>query len=107
MWFRECSWINRKKKYIFSDVPKHLHSNTCFGDNIEDEWFIVHLLLEISKQFKDVIIQVMDNDGDFLLIEAADFLESWVNPGNTTNRVSVLSNILLSKSRVSFSRFNY
>lgn len=29
-----------------------------------------------------------DNDGDFLLIEAANFLQSWANPENTENRVS-------------------
>ncbi|KAG5456496.1 MAG: SGT1 protein-domain-containing protein [Olpidium bornovanus] len=30
---------------------------------------------------------VHDNDGEFLLIEAADALPSWVTPANTTNRV--------------------
>ncbi|KAG6332331.1 hypothetical protein ID866_6759 [Astraeus odoratus] len=32
---------------------------------------------------------VSDSDGEFLLIEAADFLPSWVNPSNVGNRVWV------------------
>lgn len=72
-----------------SDLPHHLCSTTCFGDNLEDEWFIVHVLLEISKQYKELIIQVKDNDGDFLLIESANFLQSWANPESTENRVFI------------------
>ncbi|KGL77356.1 Protein SGT1, partial [Tinamus guttatus] len=30
---------------------------------------------------------VQDNDGEFLLIEAADFLPKWLNPDNSDNRV--------------------
>lgn len=33
-------------------------------------------------------MQIEDNDGDLLLIEAADFLPSWANPETTQNRVS-------------------
>lgn len=72
----------------FAELPHHLCSTTCFGDNLEDEWFIVHVVLEISKLYKNVIIQVKDNDGDFLLIEAANYLQSWAKPENTDNRVS-------------------
>ncbi|KFW93115.1 Protein SGT1, partial [Phalacrocorax carbo] len=35
---------------------------------------------------------VDDNDGEFLLIEAADFLPKWLNPENSDNRVSETSN---------------
>lgn len=34
---------------------------------------------------------VNDSDGEFLLIEAADFLPKWVNPSNAVNRVRTLS----------------
>ncbi|XP_026762688.2 protein ecdysoneless homolog [Galleria mellonella] len=70
-------------------IPFHLESSTCFGDNIEDEWFIVYIVLEITKQFKDLIVQIKDNDGEFLLIEAADHLQSWANPNTTENRVYI------------------
>ncbi|XP_021181424.3 protein ecdysoneless homolog [Helicoverpa armigera] len=72
-----------------TDQPRYLCSTTCFGDNLEDEWFIVHIILELSKQYKDLIIQVKDNDGDFLLIEAANLLQSWANPESTENRVFI------------------
>lgn len=70
------------------DYPDYLMSITCFGDNIEDEWFIVHLLLELTKRHTNLIVKVQDNDGDFLMIEAANYLPAWVNPDNTENRVS-------------------
>lgn len=66
------------------------HSLMCtvqYGDNVEDEWFLVYLLLTISKTYKDILIQVCDNDGEFMLIEAADHLDSWLGPENATNRV--------------------
>ena len=39
------------------DCPPHLFGKTTFGDNIEDEWFIVYLLFEISKQIPELVIQ--------------------------------------------------
>lgn len=71
----------------------HLIATTCFGDNIEDEWFIIYVILELSKKYPHLIIQITDNDGDFLLIEAADYLPSWANPENTENRVSKINYI--------------
>ncbi|XP_050351808.1 protein ecdysoneless homolog [Nymphalis io] len=75
-----------------NDIPHHLISITCFGDNVEDEWFIVYLLLELTKKYPDLIIQIEDNDGDFLLIEAADYLPTWANPDTTENRVFIHEN---------------
>lgn len=46
------------------------------------------MIYELTKKFKDMIVQVHDNDGNFLLIEAADSLPKWMNPENTDNRVS-------------------
>lgn len=34
-------------------------------------------------------IRIEDNDGEFLLIEAADFLPKWLDPDNSANRVSM------------------
>ncbi|KAI6045073.1 SGT1 protein-domain-containing protein [Pisolithus marmoratus] len=56
------------------------------GDCVDDEWCVVWLLRELSSRW-DVVISVNDSDGEFLLIEAADFLPSWVNPSNAPNRV--------------------
>ena len=38
-------------------MPPHLVGQTRFGDNLEDEWFIVFLLFELSKKFTDVFIR--------------------------------------------------
>lgn len=35
-------------------------------------------------------VRIEDNDGEFLLIEAADFLPKWLDPDNSANRVSTL-----------------
>lgn len=60
---------------------------TNYGDSVEDEWLIVYLLRELSKQFIDLWIKVIDTDGEFLLIEAANALPRWLNPDIADNRV--------------------
>uniref|UniRef100_A0A8C0LH14 Ecdysoneless cell cycle regulator n=1 Tax=Canis lupus dingo TaxID=286419 RepID=A0A8C0LH14_CANLU len=60
---------------------------TKFGDNIEDEWFIVYIVKQITKEFPELVARIEDNDGEFLLIEAADFLPKWLDPDNSANRV--------------------
>ncbi|KAI9442367.1 SGT1-domain-containing protein [Lactarius indigo] len=56
------------------------------GDSIDDEWCVVWLLREVSEKW-DCAISVRDSDGEFLLIEAADDLPSWVTPSVVENRV--------------------
>ena len=41
---------------------------------------------------------VSDSDGEFLLIEAADYLPSWVTPNNSENRVRILKVIINRKA---------
>ncbi|XP_070772264.1 protein ecdysoneless homolog [Enoplosus armatus] len=69
------------------DVPAHIGGSTQFGDNVEDEWFIVYLLQQITEAFPELVARVEDNDGEFLLIEAADYLPKWLNPDTSENRV--------------------
>lgn len=64
-----------------------LYGSTKFGDNIEDEWLIVYLLIEISKKWKDLFIRIIDIDGQFLLIELAVLLEKWIKPEHMDYRV--------------------
>ncbi|XP_067093144.1 protein ecdysoneless homolog [Osmerus mordax] len=68
-------------------LPAHIKGSTQFGDNVEDEWFIVYLLLQITESFPELAVRVEDNDGEFLLIEAADYLPKWLNPESSENRV--------------------
>ncbi|XP_054988625.1 protein ecdysoneless homolog [Sorex araneus] len=79
--------FNLKYKPEKGGVPAHMFGVTKFGDNIEDEWFIVYLVKQITKEFPELVARIADNDGEFLLIEAADFLPKWLDPDNSANRV--------------------
>ncbi|KAG0284762.1 hypothetical protein BGZ96_010893 [Linnemannia gamsii] len=67
----------------------YLRGHTRFGDSIDDEWVVVHLLREITKRIPGSIARVQDNDGEFLLIEAADHIPAWLDPENSDNRVFI------------------
>ncbi|XP_023229269.1 protein ecdysoneless homolog [Centruroides sculpturatus] len=71
------------------EMPAHLEGSTKFGDNIEDEWFIVFLLMQLTKEDEHLVVKVKDNDGEFLLIEAAESLPKWLNPDTSENRVYI------------------
>ena len=45
--------------FLFSgdEVPAHLYGKTDFGDNVDNEWFIVSLLLQLSKVFPETCIR--------------------------------------------------
>ncbi|POS76631.1 hypothetical protein DHEL01_v204968 [Diaporthe helianthi] len=64
----------------------YLHGITNYGDSVEDEWLIVYLLRELTKQFPDLWVHVSDSDGEFLLVEAANVLPKWLSPENDANR---------------------
>jgi hypothetical protein len=64
-----------------------LYGISFYGDNIQDEWFIVSLLFHISKSIPELIIRTCDSDGEFLLIEAAEILPEWANPDTCENAV--------------------
>ncbi|KAK0937097.1 hypothetical protein LTR29_011306 [Friedmanniomyces endolithicus] len=66
---------------------QHLQGRTNFGDSVADEWLVVYLLLELSKQCEDAWVRVYDTDGEFLLIEAANTLPRWLNPEIAEHRV--------------------
>ncbi|CAH8636336.1 unnamed protein product [Heterobilharzia americana] len=82
-WFKDPFklWIQS------SEGPISLFGCVDCGECVEDEWFIVWMLLEISKLDPGVVIRVVDEDGEFLLIECANHLPSWINPENADNRV--------------------
>mmetsp|Transcript_46667 Transcript_46667/g.101424 ORF Transcript_46667/g.101424 Transcript_46667/m.101424 type:complete len:657 (+) Transcript_46667:73-2043(+) len=69
-----------------TDFVPHLSGRIRFGDNVEDEWFVVHLMMRLTHRLGDATARVFDNDGDFLLMEAALQLPSWVSPTTSTNR---------------------
>ncbi|KAM4607054.1 protein ecdysoneless homolog isoform 2-T2 [Polymixia lowei] len=79
--------FNLKYQPEQGSVPAHIGGSTQFGDNVEDEWFIVYLLKRITEAFPELAARVEDNDGEFILIEAADYLPKWLNPETSENRV--------------------
>ncbi|KAJ5046492.1 uncharacterized protein L3040_003735 [Drepanopeziza brunnea f. sp. 'multigermtubi'] len=72
----------------------YLHGLTNYGDSVEDEWLIVYILKELSNRFPNLWIKVVDTDGEFLLIEAANALPRWLNPEIADNRVWINNNRL-------------
>eukprot|EP01084_Bolivina_argentea_P202811 346439_1 len=65
-----------------------------YGGDINDEWFIVYLLYELTKLNKNILIEIFDNDGQFLLIHSAYNLPKWIDPQNVSNRVYIYKNNL-------------
>jgi hypothetical protein len=50
------------------------------GDNIEDEWFATWLVRQVTQEVGGTCARAWDNDGEFLLIEAAYALPRWLKP---------------------------
>ncbi|KAK4611929.1 hypothetical protein CLAFUW4_13204 [Fulvia fulva] len=74
-------------RFASTKSPPYLRGRTNFGDSVADEWLIVYLLRELSKQFLDAWIRIYDTDGEFLLIEAANSLPKWLSPETAEDRV--------------------
>ncbi|KAL7135482.1 hypothetical protein ABFS83_11G099900 [Erythranthe nasuta] len=90
-------YIWQHEPFLLSVTPSpvpHLSGHLRFGDNLEDEWFVVFLLFGISKTFPNLSIRVWDSDGEFLLIESAFHLPKWLNPDTSENRVFIRHGII-------------
>ena len=86
------TWVWHKQAFSLKVVEEadswHLVGSTCYGDNVMDEWFIVSLLKEVTKQFPGLVGRVVDSDGEILLIEAAEHIPSWAGePSVASGRV--------------------
>lgn len=84
------SSIEGQKEYL----PPHLYGISHYGDNIEDEWFMVYILREITKKFSGLIGKIHDVDEEFLLIEAANYLPNWASPETCNNRVYLCDGVI-------------
>ena len=40
---------------VSGSCPAHLSGSTNYGDNIEDEWFIVYLIFQLTKQYPGLV----------------------------------------------------
>ncbi|PWN22843.1 SGT1-domain-containing protein [Microstroma glucosiphilum] len=71
-------------------VPPHVRIDLQTGGATEDEFALIHFLRlhQRSNQIlEECFIQVQDEDGEFLLIEAAEELPEWIDPENADGRV--------------------
>ena len=80
IWHQEpfCVWVEEN----------HLLGKSIVADCVDDEWFIVYILKQLSNSF-DVVCSCSDEDGEFLLIEVADLLSKEVEPMTSENRVFI------------------
>ena len=84
-WTRDYIW--QEESFNLVALPDHsLTGRTKFGDCIEDEWLIVWILRELSRQCPDAFVSICDTDGEFLLIESAMHLPRWLDPETAKNR---------------------
>jgi hypothetical protein len=67
----------------------------------------VYLLRELTKKHKDIWATVTDNDGQFLLAEAAGALPSWLEPEVADNRVGFQHDIYYSRVFSKENRYGY
>jgi hypothetical protein len=84
-------YIWHKESFCLQFQDGYLIGKTHIGECIEDEWFLVYLLKLLSIEYPELVIQVQDNDGEFLLIEAADHLPTEMEPDMMENRVFLYS----------------
>ncbi|AOW05919.1 YALI0E24541p [Yarrowia lipolytica CLIB122] len=66
--------------------PNTVSGSTTFGPALDDEWLVVYILYRLTLQLP-VSVHVSDSDGDFLLIEAAHVIPSWIEPETAEGRL--------------------
>lgn len=49
------------------------------------------LLYELTRKIPDLIVRVEDSDGEFMLIEAANYLPGWATPEKCANKVYIMN----------------
>ncbi|XP_011311476.1 protein SGT1 homolog ecdysoneless-like, partial [Fopius arisanus] len=72
-----------------STLIPHIHLKLRYDEDIGDEWFTVFLIFKLTEYFEGLIVRLVDSDGEFLLIEAADHLPNWAEPETCQDRVYV------------------
>lgn len=73
------------------DLLPHIHILLRFDEDLGDEWFVVFLVMNLTKKFEGLIARMVDSDGEFLLIEAAEELPVWATPETCQNRVFIMN----------------
>ena len=65
-----------------------LTSSVDVADNLEDEWFALWVVRQVTLAIPGAVGSVQDeHDGDFCLVEAADVVPAWLEPDVSALRV--------------------
>ena len=87
MWHQDPFILIVKENYLYGRIR--------IGDNIEDEWYAISLLFKLTELNQSLVVKVTDQDGEVLLIEAADHLPKWAqDPETSENRAYIYRNKL-------------
>ena len=93
IWHNECFHLKQQKKsFDHRNIidQQYLFGQCNYGENIEDEWFIVFLLKMLTEFDENLFVRIQDEDGEFLLIESAEHLPGWAQePHRTIDRVFI------------------
>ncbi|PWN29769.1 SGT1-domain-containing protein [Jaminaea rosea] len=82
--------ISRGIKKGTQVAPPHIKLSLSTGGATEDEFLLLHFLRLQQRPgslLRDYAVQVIDEDGELLLIEAADHIPDWIDPDNAAGRV--------------------
>lgn len=87
IWQREAfNLVSSSERTDHAVACACLLGSLSFGENSEDEWFAVWLLQQITMRIKGTAARIRDEDGEFLLIEAAHALPRWLQPDTSAER---------------------
>ena len=89
--YKDYFWHDEGIHWELMEKSSHpfISGKIKFGDGMEDEWFMLKLLLKLSSNDAALIASIFDTDGDFILIEAAEVLPEWLEPETSKNRVFI------------------
>jgi hypothetical protein len=87
--------LARQQLSAHSSTFPHLHGSVYFGENGEEEWFTIFLLLQLSSHYPDLSILARDSDGEPLAIEVAEHLPEEISGAEQArNRVWIRRGML-------------
>ena len=84
LWNNEKFYLSRPSLVEFykDKLTSYYACNGLFdyGDNVDDEWFTVYVLLKLTSKFSKILAaQIQDQDGEFMLIHSANYLPAWAS----------------------------
>ncbi|XP_076636947.1 ecdysoneless cell cycle regulator isoform X1 [Colletes latitarsis] len=92
------------------NVLPHVYASVHFDEDVSDEWFIAFLIFKLTQTFDGLIARLIDSDGEFLLIEAANVLPPWANPETCEQNTFVYNgelHIIREKNKTLFDLLNH